>query len=393
MRIAFVITNGPPLMGGLERLCLRFAQHLGAGPEGNRVVCRFTKARHGLREYFLDHEAPASFEHEGVKLFTLTPSWLGRHWLRPVFWLSWRKGTFWIARRLYEWALVSPLRRACEGCEVIHYFGTAQEMLGFAAHRVALEMKVPFVIEPAMHAGQWGDSWSDQLLYLTADRLLAHTRYEAEVIQSMGIQKEKIALITLGMDPASGGDALAFRSRHKITGPMVLFFGRKTAAKGLLKTLNAFEEIRRRFQGAVLVVAGPADGKQMPEPRPGVIDLDDLTEQEKQDALAACDVLCVPSEGESFGMVYFEAWSYGKPIVALDLPSLRENVAGSGGGILVGGDPQELAAALAVLLENQELRYRMGLMGQAKAARHQWAHSRESYKAIMASLNESNVTS
>ena len=131
----------------------------------------------------------------------------------------------------------------------------------------------------------------------------------------------------------------------------------------------------------------------MPEPRPGVIDLDDLTEQEKQDALAACDVLCVPSEGESFGMVYFEAWSYGKPIVALDLPSLRENVAGSGGGILVGGDPQELAAALAVLLENQELRYRMGLMGQAKAARHQWAHSRESYKAIMASLNESNVTS
>jgi hypothetical protein len=48
---------------------------------------------------------------------------------------------------------------------------------------------------------------------------------------------------------------------------------------------------------------------QSSEARPRVLDLDDLTEGEKQDALAACDVLCVPSEGELFGMVYFEAWA------------------------------------------------------------------------------------
>ena len=66
--------------------------------------------------------------------------------------------------------------------------------------------------------------------------------------------------------------------------------------------------------------------------RGAFLNLDDVSEDEKQDALSACDVLCVPSEGESFGMVYFEAWAYEKPVVALDLPALRDSLGGSSGG-------------------------------------------------------------
>ena len=40
--------------------------------------------------------------------------------------------------------------------------------------------------------------------------------------------------------------------------------------------------------------------------------------------LSACDVVAVPSRDESFGMVIVEAWAAGRPVVAADIPVLRE---------------------------------------------------------------------
>jgi glycosyltransferase involved in cell wall biosynthesis len=103
-----------------------------------------------------------------------------------------------------------------------------------------------------------------------------------------------------------------------------------------------------------------------------ILDLDDLSEVEKQNALAACDILCVPSEGESFGMVYFEAWAYKKPVVTLDIPVLRETVGASGGGLLVQGNPVSIAGAITELLGDVALRQRMGEDGHRLACRHRW---------------------
>jgi glycosyltransferase involved in cell wall biosynthesis len=109
------------------------------------------------------------------------------------------------------------------------------------------------------------------------------------------------------------------------------------------------------------------------------LDLDDISEEEKQDALAACDVLCVPSEGESFGMVYYEAWAYKKPVVALDLPVLRESIGTIEGGILTDQQPESIAKALVNLLENAELRSRLGNNGFELAQKHDWPLALNSY--------------
>jgi glycosyltransferase involved in cell wall biosynthesis len=112
---------------------------------------------------------------------------------------------------------------------------------------------------------------------------------------------------------------------------------------------------------------------------PKALNLDDLTEGEKQDALAACDMLCVPSEGESFGMVYFEAWAYKKPVVALDLPVLRETIGAAQAGILVKNDPCEVAAAITKLLSAGELRRVMGANGHQLALQHKWEETTQHY--------------
>jgi glycosyltransferase involved in cell wall biosynthesis len=127
-------------------------------------------------------------------------------------------------------------------------------------------------------------------------------------------------------------------------------------------------------------------------PKARVLNLDDLTEGEKQDALAACDLLCVPSEGESFGMVYFEAWAYKKPVVALDLSVLRESVGAINGGLLVQDTPSEIANGITKLLENPALGDVMGAKGKELASRHKWDAAvdayLQNYTRIMATIDK-----
>jgi glycosyltransferase involved in cell wall biosynthesis len=114
-------------------------------------------------------------------------------------------------------------------------------------------------------------------------------------------------------------------------------------------------------------------------PRARVLNLDDLTEGDKQDALAACDLLCVPSEGESFGMVYFEAWAYGKPVVGLDLPVLWETIAANEAGLLAKDDPKNIATAICELLKAPFLSEKMGQRGMEIVKKHAWKSSAYSY--------------
>ena len=85
-----------------------------------------------------------------------------------------------------------------------------------------------------------------------------------------------------------------------------------------------------------LVIAGP--GTAAPSRAEGVLELGRVTDEAEQDVLSACTIFCLPSKGESFGIVYFEAWNYGKPVVALDFPVLRETIGSSGGGLLAAPD-------------------------------------------------------
>jgi glycosyltransferase involved in cell wall biosynthesis len=95
--------------------------------------------------------------------------------------------------------------------------------------------------------------------------------------------------------------------------------------------------------------------------------------QTKTDALAACDLLCVPSSQESFGGVLVEAWMLGKPVVAGPAPAVRAVVTESHDGYLVSQEPGAIAERILYLLDRPSLRQEMGQHGRAKAeARYTW---------------------
>lgn len=78
------------------------------------------------------------------------------------------------------------------------------------------------------------------------------------------------------------------------------------------------------------------------------------------------DVFWLPSEGLSEGIptVLGEAMALGLPMVATDVGSVREAVDGGVNGYVVApGDPEALAEATRPLLEDDDLRARLGAAG------------------------------
>ena len=103
----------------------------------------------------------------------------------------------------------------------------------------------------------------------------------------------------------------------------------------------------------------------------------------KGSIISDCDVFCLPTEFDAFGMVFIEAMAHGKPVVALSGGPTADVVPDRDCGILVPpNEPEALPAALEELRQSPQLREKMGR--QAK----QWVLERYSRKNLIPNLNE-----
>ena len=81
----------------------------------------------------------------------------------------------------------------------------------------------------------------------------------------------------------------------------------------------------------------------------------------------SCDLFVAPSLFESFGLIFQEAMQYGKPVVGCLTGGIPEVVEHGVEGLLVPPDhPEELYAALARLMQDDDLRIRMGHAAQER---------------------------
>jgi len=82
--------------------------------------------------------------------------------------------------------------------------------------------------------------------------------------------------------------------------------------------------------------------------------------QRPQDALSKMRLLVLPSAAEGFGLVLIEAMAAGIPVIATDVPGIRDVVKDGITGLLVPpAQPQKLAAAINRLIDDPTLRNRL----------------------------------
>ena len=160
--------------------------------------------------------------------------------------------------------------------------------------------------------------------------------------------------------------------------PNVLFVGRLEKRKGLSYLLRAWGRVHEEAPEARLIVVGGGGG--LKHYRSFVGDRDDIvftgkvSDEEILDYYHTADVFCAPSTGgESFGIVLLEAMAAGKAIVTTSIPGYSEVVAHGVEGLLVPPkNGESIADALLLLLNNSELRARLGAEGRRSAERYAW---------------------
>jgi glycosyltransferase involved in cell wall biosynthesis len=159
------------------------------------------------------------------------------------------------------------------------------------------------------------------------------------------------------------------RERYGICAdPVLLFVGRFAEEKGLPHLLGALPDVRRRFPNAGLVLAGEKEsvpgetvGERLApllaDPTSGVVATGSVPPEEIGDLFRVADLLVLPSTNstESFGLVQVEAMLEGVPVVASDLPGVRQPVRMTGmGEVAPIGDSAGLARQILRVLESPD---------------------------------------
>jgi len=177
-------------------------------------------------------------------------------------------------------------------------------------------------------------------------------------------------LIRNGVDPAGmipDFDRAAKKNELGSAGrPLVVAISRLHRQKGLKHLLRAVPLIREEIPAVKVVVAGggPLESKLTSQVRRLRIEESTSLLGERKDVrevLAAADVFVLPSLWEGLPYVLIEAAALGKPIVATDIDGVREVIRSGETGVLVPPrDPGRLAAALILLLRDQDLACKLG---------------------------------
>jgi len=186
-------------------------------------------------------------------------------------------------------------------------------------------------------------------------------------------------------------DGEAFRRRHGIDGPFILYVGRIDENKGCRQLFDFFRRYRAETSSPLkLVLIGKAVIPIPPDP--AIVALGFQPDQEKWDALAACDLLSMPSRYESLSMVTLEAWWAERPVLANGKCAVLRGQCLRANAGLYYSSYDEFHEALALLEGKPELRRALGGNGRRYFdAHYAWDVVERKYLDLMARVQAENA--
>jgi D-inositol-3-phosphate glycosyltransferase len=276
--------------------------------------------------------------------------------------------------------------RAAWGAPVVHMFHTLAAMKNRVARtpeESASELRLQ----------------SEVRLLSEADRIVAATQAEMAQLQWLyRADTNRITVVPPGVDttrfyPIPKDEAVAF-----IGTPakqcMLLYVGRIEPLKGIDTLIESMAIMKQRgildiFPMCLAVIGGDPDVSdeqitaemerlQAMRESYGIDDMIMFLGRQDQDTLqyyySAAEVVVVPSHYESFGLVALESMACGTPVVASETGGLAFLVKdGETGFHVPAADPEALADRLIELMQDNELREKLGKQASEYAKGFTWS--------------------
>ena len=382
-RFAFVVPRyGPEVVGGAETLVRGLAGRLAASGAAVEVLTTFARDHLSWR----NARAPAVSLDGGVivRRFPVGPRDARRHrfLLQRIIGgsrLSPREEARWVAESAASPLLFEHLTR----------HGAEYDLVFFAPYLFATTLlgvpRVPgrAVLIPCLHDEPFAYLGVVRDAFQACRGFIFNSPPEGALADKLyGIGDRPIGVVGLGFDPAPPADGDAFRRRHGLDGPLLVYLGRKEMGKNvplLIQYALRYRAVRRPDLTLVLAGTGPVTG---PAGTDGVRDLGYLDPAAKAAAYAAATVVCQPSVNESFSIVLMESWLAGTPVLVHARCAVTTHHVFQAGGGLAFEDFYEFAEALDLLLEDRERRAQLGRQGRA------YVETEYSWPAVSARLHE-----
>ncbi len=282
---------------------------------------------------------------------------------------------------------------------------------GQPAAQLARDLGIPFVVTihgvDAFSTGReqglsrWWCDRASRRVYRQADRnICVSGAVRQEIVNVMG-DAARTAVVYNGVDtelfnPAPNGEPKA---------PTILSVARLAPVKRVSQVLRAVAKLSERYPQKYKMLRYEiiGEGEELASltalaAQLNIADrvffLGRRSRREVADAMRRCTIFALPSQEEALGCVYLEAMATGKPAIGCCNQAIAEIIRhGENGWLVAPDDPDDLTEGLATLLDDADLRQRIGrearpTMVNGFTLRHQAAQLSQVYREVLAERNQ-----
>jgi glycosyltransferase involved in cell wall biosynthesis len=269
---------------------------------------------------------------------------------------------------------------------IVTYHGDPEKNMGGIIYKIGVSLYAKYILDKVLSR---------------ADVIISPSEYYIDESRFLGKYKDKIVVIPNGInidefDIGYPKEECRKKLGLPFDGNTILFVGTLSLFKGPDVLLKAMPKVIKNIPTAKLVFVGSGpmkEGLEMQSKKLGVerhVKFTGFVEESlKPLYYRATDIFVLPSimNTESFGIVNLEAMACGVSIVASKIGGIPDVVKDMENGLLVPPkDSNALADAIIYLLENENVRERMGKNGREKVEDYSWKRIAEMTETVYRGL-------
>ncbi len=247
------------------------------------------------------------------------------------------------------------------------------------------ELKLPFFKLPAAYLAKILESKIMPRVYKNC-QLVAVSNSTKSDMQRLGFGKTSPIYVI-----SPGVDLNKMKPSQKTKHPTILYLGRLMPYKSIDTLIKAFAKIVKGMGSIELKIAGFGESRKHLELLVRKLDLETkikflgkVEESEKARLMGSSWVFAYPSTMEGWGISIIEANACGTPVVASDVPGLRDSVKNPHSGYLVPKkDVSAFAEKIELLLKDNKMRESMSRGAISWAGKFTWDISAEKFLSLL----------